>query len=75
MAKLAWKQVAEENRSNVERSAREDGLPYSFKVWRARVPGGWLITGGDSPTYGGSITFMPDAEHTWDVEEVKRPGQ
>ncbi|MBI3683254.1 MAG: hypothetical protein HY235_23015 [Acidobacteria bacterium] len=27
---------------------------------RARVPGGWMVTGA------GSLTFVPDPKHTWD---------
>lgn len=30
-------------------------------IARAKVPGGWLVTSGDS-----GITFLPDDEHDWD---------
>jgi hypothetical protein len=33
-------------------------------VWRAKVPGGWLLTG--SAGAGRSVTFYPDARHEWD---------
>ena len=35
-------------------------------LYRARVPGGWLVA-TRSGTYGsGSITFVPDPQHVWD---------
>lgn len=68
MAKLMWKQLANQYEPHEKRG---DGLPHNFKVWRAKVPGGWLISGGDPQDYGGGVTFMPDPEHAWDVEEMK----
>jgi len=38
-------------------------------LYRAKVPGGWLVvvaTGGNGSSSGGGITFYPDAEHKWD---------
>lgn len=34
----------------------------SIATLRAKVPGGWLVAVGDSR----SVTFYPDAGHTWD---------
>ena len=31
-----------------------------FSLRRAKVPGGWLVT-----TDAGGLTFVPDADHTW----------
>jgi hypothetical protein len=76
MSKLTWKRVAEEDVLAGNGQRRQDGLPADFAVWRAKVPGGWLIAGGQPAAYWtGSVTFLPDPEHAWDVEEVKRPGQ
>jgi hypothetical protein len=36
-------------------------------VTRARVPGGWLVSGGSS---GGSLAFVPDLGHGWDGGSV-----
>jgi hypothetical protein len=36
----------------------------SGKIYRAKVPGGWLILFGRSME--GMITFYPDPEHAWD---------
>jgi len=35
-------------------------------VTRARVPGGWLVSGGS----GGSLAFVPDLGHGWDGGSV-----
>ncbi len=37
--------------------------PYS--IARAKVPGGWLVVGGNS-----SVAFYPDAEHAWNGESL-----
>lgn len=34
----------------------------TFSIYRARVPGGWLVASRPSE----SITFVPDPEHLWD---------
>ena len=31
-----------------------------FSLWRAPIPGGWLVVNDD-----GGMTFVPDAEHKW----------
>src|SRR5262249_18322947 len=35
------------------------------QVWRAAVPGGWLVTLGVN-----GVTFVPDAKHQWDGGSV-----
>jgi hypothetical protein len=37
---------------------------YNYSFYRAKVPGGWLI----SMVYGegAGLTFYPDPEHKWD---------
>jgi hypothetical protein len=32
-----------------------------YAVWRAAVPGGWLVT-----LNGGGVSFVPDPAHVWD---------
>ena len=34
----------------------------AFSIYRARVPGGWLVASRPND----SITFVPDPEHLWD---------
>jgi hypothetical protein len=34
---------------------------HQISVMRARVPGGWLLSGSN-----GTVTFYPDAQHEWD---------
>jgi hypothetical protein len=59
MAKLVWKQVVEEG----------DAIEGRGHVTiRAKVPGGWLVRVWMYDR--GGITFVPDPEHAWDVEEV-----
>jgi hypothetical protein len=62
MAKLVWTQVAEEGRAIEGRG---------HKTLRAKVPGGWLV--GVWMMGGGGVTFVPDPQHSWDVEEMKDP--
>lgn len=36
-------------------------------LYRASIPGGWLVTGIDGRTNTGCApTFVPDLDHTWD---------
>jgi hypothetical protein len=43
-----------------------DGL--SFRVNRAKVPGGWLLIATSNT--GGGVTFYPDPEHKWNGGSV-----
>lgn len=62
--------------------------PHYGNVYRARVPGGWLVLAdtwarqeepGDGRHYASSgvgITFYPDPEHQWTLTgEQAAPGQ
>ena len=60
MAKLVWKEVAEEGK-------RIEGRGHT--TVRAKVPGGWLVSAWMG--YGGGVAFVPDPGHAWDVEEVE----
>ena len=45
---------------------------YGGYTYRSRVPGGWLVAiwAGNSPhdhAWGGGLTFVPDANHKWEV--------
>ena len=49
------------------------GIPVN--VFRAKVPGGWLVTVlGKSPYFraGCGVTFYPDLDHNWDGGDEKR---
>lgn len=38
-------------------------------IWRAKVPGGWLVTSCNSKASaspGSGLTFVPDPNHEWD---------
>jgi hypothetical protein len=43
-----------------------DGL--SFRLNRAKVPGGWLVIATSNT--GGGVTFYPDPEHKWNGGSV-----
>lgn len=40
------------------------GDPEFVYVWRAKVPGGWLVFAGRA-VGGCGITFYPDPDHEW----------
>ena len=37
----------------------------SFYMWRAKIPGGWLLTLPPDAAKS-SPTFIPDPDHSWD---------
>lgn len=41
-----------------------------FQIYRAEVPGGWLIM-----SEGETITFYPDPGHQWDGNSPPKVGQ
>ena len=41
----------------------------SFRVNRAKVPGGWLLIATSNT--GGGVTFYPDPEHKWNGGSVE----
>jgi hypothetical protein len=41
---------------------RDDHAQYA-NVFRAKVPGGWLVV--TKSNSGGGVTFYPDPEHKW----------
>jgi hypothetical protein len=47
---------------------RWEALPSSqFSLSRSKVPGGWLIAAGSTP----SLVFYPDPDHRWDGASVE----
>ncbi len=34
-------------------------------IFRAHIPGGWLVVKGVGGTPSGGITFVPDPDHEW----------
>ena len=45
-------------------SSTAEGRFFSLgNVYRAKVPGGWLVLVADNAN---GVAFYPDAEHTWD---------
>ena len=42
-------------------SSRTTTTSASFSIYRARIPGGWLVTVRPHD----SVTFVPDAQHEW----------
>lgn len=67
MPKIIWEKIGSEI----------DEKETNSKIWRSKVPGGWLVRihsikeeiGEDehfvSWAYAG-LTFIPDPDHTWD---------
>jgi hypothetical protein len=39
-----------------------DNPPSATLLYRAKIPGGWLLRGGGD----GPLTFVPDPDHKWD---------
>lgn len=40
-------------------------------IWRAKVPGGWLVAVRSGGSKGGGVTFYPDPKHQWDGGSLK----
>jgi hypothetical protein len=45
-----------------------DSVPANFTVYRAKVPGGWLIS--INLHDGQGLTFYPDPNHEWGVKTL-----
>ena len=49
------------------KAVTRDGKPAGYyevpRCWRAKVPGGWLVT---AQRDGIGVAFYPDPKHTWD---------
>ena len=44
---------------------------FSPKMYRSKVPGGWLITTGITTGFSDvRLTFMPDPEHEWELKKL-----
>ena len=79
MATLKWEAV---DHNWVWRSSlsSDSGVP-AFKILRAKVPGGWLVTMQETfvrhqPNYleiPGGLTFIPDPTHAWSLEAQGNP--
>jgi len=67
MAETEWRLVPKPPTIEWEvlQAARTPG-GLSFHVYRARVPGGWLVYVHLDPDCGGGVTFYPDPGHKWD---------
>lgn len=53
---LTWERLS------VPASSQVDYLTPPSNMFRAAVPGGWLVYGA---SYGGVLTFVPDPTHKW----------
>lgn len=43
-------------------------------IFRAKIPGGWLVTSKESTASRGAaigLTFVPDPNHTWDGNSIE----
>ena len=58
---LKWEQIRTESDP-----PKLFGVLVNFYVYRAKVPGGWLVATFAIGTQDQSITFYPDPNHEWD---------
>jgi hypothetical protein len=49
---------------NLAIDGKAQGMLIVNAVYRARVPGGWLVLAGHNNGIGG-VTFYPDPKHEW----------
>ena len=47
-----------------------EGRRPEFTIYRAQIPGGWLVTQGLRSDERSSMTFVPDPNHEWDGNSV-----
>ena len=60
--------------TRVERAKLEftkvNGHIPDFTIYRAKIPGGWLVTDKPGPNGGKGMTFVPDPDHKWNGGSV-----
>ena len=54
---LEWKKI------------EDSGASHYGSVYRAKVPGGWLVL--VAQTEGTALTFYPDPNHTWNGSSLR----
>lgn len=59
---LVWEPLSIAHGSSADPSNATEFL--SITMYRTKVPGGWLLM--TKVTHGVSVTFFPDASHSWD---------
>ncbi len=71
-ATLTWVSVSSEGGIGTVGLFKEFGRG-KFQIWRAKIPGGWLVTtgfhfsvGANAAAGGNGVTFVPDPGHNWD---------
>ena len=47
-----------------------EGRRPEFTIYRAKIPGGWLVTQSLRSDERASLTFVPDAHHEWDGNSI-----
>lgn len=66
---LKWEEVPE---------SKHDAMPAGHMTFRARVPGGWLVSvwagddkenAGTVGKWGGGVAFVIDPQHAWTIDE------
>lgn len=64
MAELEWEEISGAKLGYPPEKRISSGNGYASwlrpPVWRANIPGGWLVQ------FSQGITFVPDPEHKWD---------
>ena len=61
---MATKPTCNFEKLNVTIDGKKEGIFVINVVYRARVPGGWLILAGHNNAVGG-VTFYADPKHQW----------
>lgn len=56
---LVWEWVS------TQRFERPDGSKDALHTFRSAVPGGWMVSCSWSLGGGMGMSFLPDAEHSW----------
>lgn len=61
---MATKPTCNFEKLNLTIDGKGGGMFIVNDVYRARVPGGWLVLAGQNNGIGG-VTFYADAKHQW----------